>query len=302
MGMKFPFIIVIAVTVPITVFSQTTYRVQDSISKEAIPYVNVIVLNENAGTTANEKGEFILSDTFYGKVIVLSAVGYTSKRIIYSNLIKVINLQPVVTELKELVVLANKKSKKQQLGAFRKSDIRSSFANNEYPWSLAKYFPFPDSLRDTPFIETIGIFTESKVNNAKFILKILSCDSAGMPGTLLYTENIIATVKKGNHTTHVNVGDLMITMPDNGLYIVFECLMIEENKSEFTFTKKRTREVFTKTRYNPSIGGTLVDSVPNSWYYTNRSQWQNFSVVYNASGTVFPNKFDNLAISITLTD
>lgn len=310
MGLRITCIVVVLI-VPVVLFGQTIHWVQDSISKEPIPYVNILVENQNNGTSANEKGEFSFSKSANGRTVVFSAIGYKPKRIIFYDTISVIYLQSVAIELSEVIIQASKKSKKQQLDRFKKSDIETSFANNQYPWLLAQYFPFSDSLRDTPFLENISIYTESKVANAKFIIKIVQCDSAGVPGALLHHENILATAKKGNHATQVNVSDLMITIPDNGLFIVVECLLIEANKHEFRYTKAGSKETFTKIRYNPSIGGVLVDNFSNTWFYTDRLQWQKFSTKLNVPDTfkvseksfnLYHNKMPKLAISITLSD
>lgn len=303
MSWKFVYIFV-ALILPVTVFSQTIHFVQDSVSKEPIPYVNILVQNEHAGTTSNEKGEFLLSDTFYGKTIVFSAIGYKSKRIIYTNSFKVINLQPVVTELQEVTINPSKKSEKLELEKFKKSDIETRFGNRKYPWVLAHYFPFDETFRDTPFLEIINIYTVSKVANAKFIIKLYSKNKDGSPGELLYHENIIATAKKGRHITQVNVGDLNIIIPETGIFIGLEVLMIETNKHEFRYTKPGSKEVFKEIEYNPSIGGLLVDEEPDSWYlsFTDKIQWHKFSESIAKATNFHYNKFLKLAISITLSN
>lgn len=289
---------------PLALFGQPFHVVRDSLTQQPIPYANILVENQQAGTTANEKGEFSFLKTIGGKVVVLSSIGYKSKRIIFYDTISVITLQPIVTELKEIIIMAGKKSKKRHLEKFEKSDIKTQFGNNQYPWSLAHYFPFDSTLHNTPFLESISIYTISKVPAAKFIIKLHTKDEGGSIGELLHHENIIATAKKGKHITQVNVSNLGIVIPETGLFIVLEFLMIEANKHEFRYTKEGSKEIFKSIQYNPSIGGLLVDqeTKTNSWFYTDRIQWYKFSNAGVDADKIYQGKFLKIAISITLTD
>ena len=91
------------------VFSQIRGVVKDSISGEPIPYVNIWVENETVGTTSEADGSFSL-DIKDEKVLIFSALGFETKKL--SSKSEVILLKPKVFELKEVMVLNQKKTKK----------------------------------------------------------------------------------------------------------------------------------------------------------------------------------------------
>lgn len=101
--------------------------VTDSETKEPISYVNIWVENENMGTTSDEDGYFELRAR-RSKIIVFSAIGYETKRIISDSIKGSIELVPMILELGEIVVrpeqLGRKNTKELIFGKFKKSKIR----------------------------------------------------------------------------------------------------------------------------------------------------------------------------------
>ena len=95
-------------------FSQIRGVVNDSISGEPIPYVNIWVENETIGTTSEANGSFFL-EASKQKNIVFSVLGYEKKTIKGSE-ISLVNLKPTAYELNEIIVLNKKQSKKIEIG------------------------------------------------------------------------------------------------------------------------------------------------------------------------------------------
>jgi hypothetical protein len=91
-------------------YSQVTKimgKVTDSLTKEAIPFVNLVLKGTAIGTTTNFEGEFTLETKVKSDTLVFSCIGYKVKKIpIIKNHFQKINIQlePTVTKLTEVVV------------------------------------------------------------------------------------------------------------------------------------------------------------------------------------------------------
>lgn len=60
---------------------QVKGRVLDSLSHEPLPFGNIFINNSTIGTSADEKGEFLIKNTPFGKIeLVFSYVGYETKK------------------------------------------------------------------------------------------------------------------------------------------------------------------------------------------------------------------------------
>jgi hypothetical protein len=122
-------------------FSQLKSVIIDSETKEKVPYVNIWVENENIGTTSNEKGEFELN--FNGsKIIVFSAIGFKTKKIVSDSIKNILELKPIVTELDEVVIKSKKTTQELKIGKFKKSKITSYLNGKRTPWIIARYFKY----------------------------------------------------------------------------------------------------------------------------------------------------------------
>ena len=95
-------------------FSQIRGVVKDSISGEPIPFVNIWVENETIGTTSEADGTFFLQASKY-KNIVISVLGYERKTLKGTEISEVF-LKPTTYDLREVVVLNKKQTKKVEIG------------------------------------------------------------------------------------------------------------------------------------------------------------------------------------------
>mgnify|MGYP000527351490 CR=1 FL=1 len=102
-------------------------KVIDKTTGEAIPYCNIASATSSLGTASNELGEFIVSmDSLPGKLI-FSHIGYGQQIVTVSQVSEVsVSLQPLVSNLDEVVVLATKKD------GFAKNLVKKAYekANN----------------------------------------------------------------------------------------------------------------------------------------------------------------------------
>lgn len=244
----------------ISVFSQIKGKVVDAFNKP-ISYVNISVENENIGTTSEENGEFVLRISDKNKNIIFSAIGFEKKIIKASDVSEVI-LKPSETELKEVVIVKKFGTKIREIGK-TESGIYQAFDNG--PRIDTKFFPYLEKYKKTRFIKQITIQTDSKIDNATFKIHFYTVDTKGFPSEELLTKDFIASVEKGVKKTFFNINDLNLQMPKNGIFVGFEKLLIEKNKTEKTTIDPNLNTTRTTISFDPFI---LYNSVERDSLFT----------------------------------
>lgn len=177
-------------------FAQIT-AIQDSTTKEPIPYVNIWVDGKNIEFNADDNGNFTLPDVDASSSIILSAVGYTNTTLKISDINKVILLTPKPIELGE-VTIGNKKGKHSQIVnpiKKAKNTWMGVGGGASGPLMAARYFQYKAKYAATPFIDKIRFETKTYHDNT-FNVRLCMVNPDGSPGDYLYNENILVTVKK----------------------------------------------------------------------------------------------------------
>ena len=200
--------------------------VKDSLTGTPIPYVSIWVENETIGTTSEEDGTFSLNTT-PNKVLIFSALGYEKtqkKSLQYSQIL----LVPKSTVLEEMIVIPRKGTKTREIG---ETENRLSEAFDSAPSIDLKYFPYSAAYKKTPYLKKVVLYTDSRIPSATLKLHFYSVDAQGNPGAELLTDEYRVVVKQGVGKSSFNITELGLAMPKNGMYVGFEKLMIEDNRS-----------------------------------------------------------------------
>jgi hypothetical protein len=286
--------------IPNLCFSQLKSVIIDSETKEKVPYVNIWVENENIGTTSNEKGEFEL-EINGKKVILFSAIGFQTKKIISDSIKNVLELKPLITQLEEIIINSKKLSQELTIGEFKKSKINNYFACGTQPWISAKFFDYKTEYEKTPYLKKLKILTNSDVKNSKFNIRLYGVNEKGEPENYIYNENIIGIAKKGKKNTEIDLSELNIEFPENGFFVAIEWLIIEENRHEYNYTMQGSRKKLIGTSYEPAIGTVPAETNENSWRL-NQGKWRKVWKNNDKSLRKYRNKYNQLAIELTLTN
>lgn len=273
--------------------------------KHPLAYVNIWVENENNGTTSDANGDFTILEKNTEKVLVFSALGFETKKVKISEVGQVL-LQQKTVHLQEIVIAAKKQSKTITVGDYKKGGINHFFSSGKNPWIVARYFPFDAKKVATPYIKELTIMTDSEVDQVKFLLHFYEVTADGSPGNDLTKENRVVTAKKGKENTTVKLSDYDLRIPENGIFVAVEWLIIEENKYDFSSTIKDvasgsyTVSNFSGIRYEPRVG-TVPSDESTSWRFT-MGRWSRFDRPNTSGIEKYNNKFNELAIKLTLTN
>ncbi|WP_035693062.1 carboxypeptidase-like regulatory domain-containing protein [Flavobacterium sasangense] len=275
-------------------FSQIRGVVKDSISGEPIPFVNIWVENETVGTTSETNGSFSL-DIKDEKLLVFSALGYETKKI--SSKSEIILLKPKVFELKEVMVLNQKKTKELEIGDAHKVHI-SQLSGNK-PWIYAKLFNYDDKYKETPFVKKIVFYSNSDIKGAKIKIRIFGFNDS-IPSEDLINEDIIVTVKGGMKKNTIDVSHYNIEFPKSGLVIGLEWLIIEENKYFFTYKDTKTKQKVSLENYAPSL---VINHSPDEISFTySKGKWYKHKRHSSNFKKEWNNKVNTPAINLILTN
>ena len=281
-------------------FSQFKAVIINSETKKKVPYVNIWVENENIGATSNEEGEFELKIDS-SKIILFSAIGFETKRINSDSIKNTLELKPLVTQLGEVVIVSERQSQELIIGKFKKSKINHYFGARTMPWILARFFEYKEEYSNTPFLKTIGVLTDSDIKDAKFIIRLYSVGENGEPDKYIYDKNIFGIAKKGKNITEIDVSDLNIAFPEEGLFIAIEMLIIESNKYEYKYIIEGSRKKLDGISYEPTIG-ILPEIIEGKGWAFRLGKWSKLSTKHQSDNPYYDNKFRSVAIELTLTN
>ena len=308
--MKYLFLILFS----LSFFAQTKGVVVDE-SGKPIPYVNIWVENENIGTTSEENGEFSIADT-ENKILVFSAIGFETLKAKLNESGKVV-LKSIAYQLDEVLIQKRIGKDQIEIGKYKKRNINLYYGTATQPTIIAKFIAPTQDIKKHPFIDNITFLTLSMINNAKIKVRFYEVAPDGSPGLDYSDDIIIVSVKSGKQNNTIDLKDKNIKIPNSGLFIAFEWMIIEENKYtyEYTIDEENTQSMgglldFKKKvhkngiKYDPSIGTTPSDS-STSWQYA-AGKWVSRMIHKRSSlrGGLdkYENKFGELAIKITLTN
>lgn len=193
------------------------------------------------------------------------------------------------------------------------ADIVTSFGIRNKSVTKAKFFKHPNKSKSNSVIKTVIVNTRSQVDGAKMKLHFYNVNFDGSPGTEI-TKPLVFTCKKGRNDTAIDVEFNGISIPENGIFIGFEWLIIDENsihsnetilgKNVSTESVLEGRKSEMVLKYSPSIGviplrkSNIWDFKDGEWISSSKD---NKKYILGSNLNPFYNKYYGLAISLILT-
>lgn len=288
----------------ISASAQIKGEVRDSITKEPIAYVNIFTEEKEVfNTEAN--GIFNINKKLDTK-ITFQMLGYKSKTILAKNDLEVL-LQPNITEIQEVLIESRKNKLFKVIDLYESNGFRFHNGNHGCAILLKN-----DSTNTAcKFINKIKFHTQSEIDGAKLRFVILGCGESNNPIDSEVFHDTIISVKKGNNGNEIDLSNLNISIPENGIFICFENLYIEENKYYYERTAKMPngeKKTYKSMSYEPEI--SLVPSTELLVYYRRIDKWEaakkimldNPKSYENLLMRKYHNKYLTPSIKLTLTN
>ena len=210
----------------VSLFSQIKGKVVDE-NNEPLSYVNILVENENIGTTSDLDGSFSLNIK-EEKTVIFSILGFEKLKL-KSSQVSLVKMIPATYQLGEIAIGNKKETKQIEIGK-TENTIRQAFENG--PRFDAKFFPYKSNYGKNKYIKKVSVYTESNINEAIVKIHFYEIDANGLPGDELIEKDFIAKVKRGSRMTQFDVSSLNMIFPKKGLFVAIERLFIESNKLE----------------------------------------------------------------------
>jgi hypothetical protein len=270
-------------------------------NNKSIPYVNIWIENESIGTTSEENGNFSINVEDKNKILVLSALGFETKKIKVSEAEKVV-LKEVTFQLDEVAVFSKKGKNEIEIGNYRKGGINLYNSSGKTPRIMAKYFPMTEEIKSARFLKEITLMTACNHHDkAKINLRFFEANEDGGPGNDILEQNIVLNVNSGKKNSKINLEEYNIIFPQKGLFIAVEWLIIEENRYELELTDPKTQKLINWIAYEPSLGAVPSEN-PTTWEFS-KGKWKKSNLKNTDEGMgKYKDKFSELAIKLTLTN
>ena len=259
--MKEKIIFIVLFLTSFNITSQIKGVVKDSITGKSIPFVSIWLENENNGTTSEEDGTFSVNVSEKSKNLIFSALGY-DKKIIKVSEVSEVYLKQIPYQLEEIIISKRKETKQIEIGK-TDNEILEAFDNG--PRIETKFFPYLPEYKKTKFIKQVTIFTDSKIDNATIKIHFYNVDSNGFPAEELLGKDFIVSVNKGVNKTEFNVTKFNLKIPEKGIFVGFEKLIIESNKIEEIVKNVNSNTTQTQKIYYPFV---LYNYVERAYLYT----------------------------------
>lgn len=291
--MKYLFLLLTTIT-----FAQVKGVVVD-VNNNPIAYVNITVENQELGTTSEENGTFTLQ-TNLDNMLVFSALGFETKKVKANEVEKVVLVEKIIA-LNEVVILSPKFKKTYKIGQATKT--RSSYHFGAFPSKFGKVFTKNELPEKNLFIKKIEVFTKSEIDSALFKIAVYNLDSLGYPNEVLHEKEIFATTNSGRKKVFIDVQNLKIQVPENGVFVCVENIIIEKNKYlKLLFNKNKSP--FKSERYEP--GFLIMHTEKENTFSLNfikKKEWYKHKpkMISNAPEK-FSNKIHEPAINLILSN
>ena len=273
-----------------------------------IPYVNIWFENGALVTTSEENGTFSLEIKNQEKNLIFSALGFETKMIDAKETEKVV-LKQVNIKLEEVEIKRNFLKQQKEIGYYESWGFRW----HENYFVSAIFFNLTEEERELyPFIKEIKFRTLSENKNAKIRIYLVAVNKDGSPSENTLSDELIIEVKKGNSKSKIDFSTMKIAIPENGFFIVFEKLKIEQNKhyEEYYFKDKNGNKTTHKgLYYQPEIALVPVKEavgwnkrVNDKWEKTAKKIMQKPNSYENLLMKKYHNNYLVPAVNLTITN
>lgn len=244
-----------------SLFAQIKGIVKDSLTGNPIPYVTIWVENENIGSTTEENGTFSINTSNLNKNLWFSTLGYEKKKVKTADA-NVVQLKPTSYTLDEIIISKSIGTRALEIGK-TKTEVYQAFDNG--PKIDTKFFPYNPIYKKTKYLKQVSIYTDSRIEKAIIKLHFYNVDSNGFPAEELLDKDFIVTVKKGTGTNRFDLTEFNLLMPKKGLFVGFEKLMVEKNKTQKVITNYITNKPEIQKTYFPFV---VYNYVEKEFQYT----------------------------------
>ncbi len=258
--------------------SQNIYSIKSLDDNLPIKYANIYA-NNKIITSSDSLGNFIINKNLLNSIFKITAIGFkTIDSISIKETTILMEVEPIV--INEIIVTNKKKLQKYKLGKAKSGTIGIVCNLDDNTISQVSKL-FEKKTESTTFLDKVRFKALCNDKNRVLSIVIYSVGLNGEPDKILNSEDIICNLKKGHNTYEVNLSQLNINFPENGVFIALNYILIEQNK----YYKNREINWY---YYEPSIDAESIKNYTDTWF--------------NINGTWKKSETYSISMELTLTD
>lgn len=213
----------------VSAFAQQTFYLKDKATKNPIAYASIYNETGTFKINSESDGSFTIPEDLKTETFIIESIGY---EIIQTSLeISVIYLNDKAETLEEMIIIPKLGTKEIKVGISMKNKHYGFMVFSEQNVKASTYFGNKYTIDSDKllFIKEINLKTKSKVNHAKFAIRIYNVNEKGEPGQLLHDEPIYGIANKGTSVSKINLEQLQLQLNSNSFFVFFEPIFINEN-------------------------------------------------------------------------
>jgi hypothetical protein len=278
----------------VSLSAQNTFQVVHSQSKKPVPYANIWLTENNFGTSTNQNGFFELPNISQTDTLVIDVVGFQKRLIVTNQISNPIELFPII-EINELMHIPKVKIL-QKNTTFQYQQV---YLNPGKPYMFSKLFPNKDLQKNGTKLKKVRVKLNNRQAKSKFLMRFYEVDENSKPSKLLHQSPILVEVRESNVLEiEVDVKNIGIIIPKNGILVALETIVIPENKLEWNATEYGTDKTIQMVEYQPNFSFVPTNST-NTWLYSN-GKWNLFHQKNQLmDGEAYPYVQIDVSISVT---
>ena len=139
------------------------------------------------------------------------------------------------------------------------------FQPGNVPYMYGRFLENTKEIKDVQYVDRVIVYTKSAVANASIKIRLMRMNEYNCPSDDLLIEPIIAHVKRGNKKNVIKVLEHNVKLPENGIFVVIEWLLTENNKFRpANFVKNEN--LFEDFRYQPDVMNNKVEKTSSFRY------------------------------------
>jgi hypothetical protein len=265
---KIPLMKFVFLSLFLMLFSFTRGQIQVNVLSEdsnlPISYATIWLSNKVYATT-DSLGVFYVNESNLNSTFKVEATGFNTlyeAKVIKNNTIflkeKLITLEEVTVNLKRKKVI------KETLGKLKSGNVGIVATKDKEISRIGKFFQ--DNSKSNLIIDKFRFKAFSSENNRIVSVLLYSVSEDGVPNEIINNETIICKLKKGSHTSEVDLSKFNIEFPENGIFVMVNYLFLDQNKK---FSEYDPNWFF----YEPSLDAIIVKEFVDTWYNVN-NEWQ----------------------------
>ncbi len=299
-------------------------KVLDSITKYPVSFATISFGNGN-GLFADDDGVFVFSKKLYPDIdsLFISALGFKTLKLPTANLSKTLFLVPQADQLEEVIVTANtkRKFKEEKLKPYLDDDyykcwlptIESEIAvyfnkTSENPQQIKEIY-FPIALESKDWNKRKRSNSDKKPFSTLFKVNFYKSKNGNPGEPLRYDTVVFVATEKDGDTYTLNVEDLGIYLPENGLFISIQVLGYTDKKGKL-LPNKKYKEIKTgnkvikiPTNFRPLLPFTDEMEEKRTFIrrvFINGNTWTKFDENSSIKSTLLQKQLYNYGIGLSL--